>query len=167
MTADRDYTRSQMADVKREPLQELKDLLDAQEQSVDLTRHYRDVLRSQASASAAVLNELASTPITASPVQRSYVDVLIAAPSRDWAEGIAAHLRSALGAGAEVLLGLPGEPLPDSVPPTGFTVRCEVRLASVSASEARDRVRRALSNIDDAEVDYSQPLDLFVVTPLA
>jgi hypothetical protein len=49
---------------------------------------------------------------------------------------------------------------------TGFTVRCQVSLPGVPGATVTEQVRAALANMDGLEVDYSEPLDLVVVTPI-
>jgi hypothetical protein len=148
---------------KPSPLEQLKTLVDERAGSAIDWRDSLPTLRAQASATSAVLSELAQTPPTESPLQRKYVDIVLAAPSRDWAEDIAGRLRQAVPL-AQVELGVPGERLPDA-PPPGYTVRCQVSLPGVSNGKAVAEVRAALAKMDDLEVDYSEPIDLIVVTP--
>jgi hypothetical protein len=148
---------------KPSPLEQLKTLVDEQAGPAIDWRDSLPTLRAQASATSAVLSELAQAPPTHSPPQREYVDIVLAAPSRNWAEDIAGRLRQALPL-AQVELGVPGERLPDASPP-GYTVRCQVSLPGFSNGKAVAEVRAALAQMHDLEVDYSEPVDLIVVTP--
>ncbi len=80
-------------------------------------------------------------------------------------QDVAARLRNALPSGAQVDLGDPGESLRDGQPLTGFTVRCQVSLPGVRGAKATEQVRAALADMEDLEIDYSEPLDLVVVSP--
>ncbi len=122
-------------------------------------------LRAQASATLVMLGELARTlPSTPRPV-REYADVVLAAPSKEWAEALADRLRSALPSGVQVDLSAPGEGLRDGQPLTGFTVRCQVALPGVRGAKATEQVRSALAKMGGLEIDYSESLDLVVVSP--
>lgn len=123
------------------------------------------VLRAQSAATSFKLGELARTPPTASGPERGYADVVLAAPTKEWAEDVTDRLRDALPAGIQVELGAPGEPLRDGQPLTGFTVRCQVSLPGVPGARVTGQVRAALANMEDLEIDYSEPLDLVVVAP--
>jgi len=148
---------------KPSPLEQLRTLVDERAGSAIDWRDSLATLRAQASATSAVLSELAQTPLTDSPPQRKYVDIVLAAPSRDWAEDVASRLLQALPL-ARVELGTPGERLPDA-PRPGYTVRCQLSLPGVSNGKAVAEVCAALEKMDDLEVDYSKPIDLIVVTP--
>jgi hypothetical protein len=146
------------------PLEELKDLLAREAPSVDIWRDSLPTLRAQAAATSIVLQRLAQTPVSTVPQPRSApVEVVLAAPSKDWAEGIERRLREALPQ-ADMRLGRPGERLPEA-PPPGFTVRCEVRLPKITHANARDAVLHAFRSMDGLEVDYSESIDLIVVAP--
>ncbi len=145
------------------PLEQLTALLDEQADSSEAWRKMLPTLRARSAATSAVLSELARTSPTDSRPTRDYVDMVLAAPSRDWAQDVAGRLRQALPL-AQVELGVPGARLPDA-PPPGCTVRCHVSLPGVSNGKAVAEVRAALAKIPDLEVDYSQPIDLIVVTP--
>jgi hypothetical protein len=147
------------------PLERLQSLVHAQAGPAREWRTKLPTLRAQASATSAVLGELARTsPATALP-DREYADVVLSAPTREWAEDVADRLRNALPSGAQVRLGARGEGLRDGQTLTGFTVRCEVSLPGVRGAKATEQVRAALANIEDLEIDYSEPLDLVVVSP--
>lgn len=138
-----------------------------QEQTA-LAREWRmklPTLRAQTSAISFMLGELARTPLTASPPERGYADVVLSAPDREWATGVADRLRDALPAGALVDLGAPGWPLRDGQPLTSFTVRCSVSFPGVPGATVTEQVRAALAAMDDLEINYSKTLDLVVVAP--
>jgi hypothetical protein len=122
-------------------------------------------LRAQASATSFKLGELARTPAASSVPERGYADVVLAAPNKEWAEDVANRLRDALPAEVRVELGVPGEPLRDGQPLTGFTVSCQVLLPGVSGTAVTRQVRAVLAKIESLETDYSEPLDLVVVAP--
>jgi|HubBroStandDraft_2_1064218.scaffolds.fasta_scaffold87190_3 hypothetical protein len=147
------------------PLERLQSLVHAQ---AGLAREWRTklpTLRAQSSATLAVLGELARTPPTTPLPEREYADVVLAAPTKEWAEDVAARLRNALHSGVQVDLGAPGDGLRDGQPLTGFTVRCQVSLPGVRGAKATEQVRAALANMEGLEIDYSEPLDLVVVSP--
>ncbi len=121
-------------------------------------------LRAQSAAISVVL-ELARTPPTAPRPERDYADVVLAAPTKEWAEDVADRLRKVLPSGVQIDLGAPGEGLRDGEPLTGFTVRCQVSLPGVHGAKATAQVRAALANMEGLEIDYSEPLDLVVVSP--
>jgi hypothetical protein len=122
-------------------------------------------LRAQSSATLVVLEELARTPPTAPRPEREYAAVVLAAPTKDWAEDVADRLRNALPSGTQVDLGAPGEGLRDGQPLTGFTVRCQVSLPGVRGAKATEQLRAALANMGGLEIAYSERLNLFVVSP--
>jgi hypothetical protein len=113
----------------------------------------------------AVLGELARTPSSTPLPLREYADVVLAAPTREWAEDVADRLRNALPSGVRVDFGAPGEGLRDGPPLTGFTVRCQVSLPGVRGAKVTEQVRAALADMEGLEIDYSEPLDLVVVSP--
>jgi hypothetical protein len=112
-----------------------------------------------------LLGELARTSPAKRLPDRGYADVVLSAPTKEWADDVAAQLRSALPSGVQVRLGASGEDLRDGQTLTGFTVRCEVSLPGVRGAKATEQVRTALANIEGVEIDYSEPLDLVVVSP--
>jgi hypothetical protein len=123
-----------------------------------------DQILSQVGASAAVLSDLASTPVGARPRSsnvhgKSRVDVVLAAPTKQWAELVAAKLRIALGQGVD-LMPLSAE-LPESNFRSSFTLRYSATVPG-TPTEAKERVGRALHSIPEVDVDYSEPIDLFV-----
>jgi hypothetical protein len=147
------------------PLERLQTLVHAQAGPAREWRTKLPTLRAQASATSAVLGELARTPPTTPLPDREYADVVLAAPTKEWAEDIADRLRNALPSGVKVNLGAPGDGLRDGQTLTGFTVRCEVSLPGVRGAKATEQVRAALANMEGLEIDYSEPLDLVVVSP--
>jgi hypothetical protein len=147
------------------PLEHLQALIKEQADQAREWRMKLPTLRAQASATSFTLEELARMPPTTSVPERGYADVVLAAPTKEWAEDVADRLRDALPTGVQVDLGAPGEPLQDGQPLTGFTVRCQVSLPGVSGAAVTERVRTALANMEGLEIDYSEPLDLVVVAP--
>jgi len=122
------------------------------------------LLRAAAQATSDRLAELAATPPGSPLPRRTYVDVVLAAPSREWAENVRGRLSSKLP-DAQVNLGPSGTSLRDAPPPSHFVVRCEISWRGQPHPGARDAVRSALASMDDVEVDYNEPIDLVVVTP--
>ena len=111
-----------------------------------------------------MLSDLASTPIGAGPrpshiAGKSRVDILLAAPTKEWAAAVEAQLTSALG--DEVDLVPMGPAAPDGAVPSGFTLRYTAAVPG-PAAEAEQRVASALRSIPDVDVEYSAPIDLFV-----
>jgi hypothetical protein len=149
--------------IESTPLEQLTALLDEEADSSEAWLKMLPTLRARSAGTSVALSELARTSPTDSRPTRDYVDIVIAAPSRDWAEDVAGRLRQALPL-ARVELGVPGAPLPEA-PPPGYTVRCHVSLPGVSNGKAVAEVRAALEQMHDLEVDYSEPVDLIVVTP--
>jgi hypothetical protein len=112
-----------------------------------------------------MLGELARTsPVTRVP-ERGYADLVFAAPTKEWAEDVADRLRRTLPSTVQVDLGAAGDGLRDGQPLTGFTVRCQVSLPGMRGAKATEQVRAALANMEGLEIDYSEPLDLVVVSP--
>jgi hypothetical protein len=121
------------------------------------------ILRAGAHAASERLAKLARSPASTPPPQRTYVDVVMEAPSRKWAEDVAQHLRSELP-NAQINLGpAPGEPAGPATP--GFVIRCEVSWPGRAQPSAREAVRDALTALGDVEVKYNDPIDLMVVAP--
>ncbi len=147
------------------PLERLQSLVHEQAGPASEWRAKLPTLRAQSSATLVVLEELARTPLTAPRPEREYAAVVLAAPTREWAEDVADWLGNALPSGVQVRLGSPGEGLRDGQPLTGFTVRCQVWLPGMRGAKATEQVRVALANMDGLEIDYSEPLDLVVVSP--
>lgn len=133
---------------------------------LDVWRASLPTLRAQSLATSVILQRLAETPVLAVPApQSAAVDVVLAAPSKEWAQDVERRLRDALPK-ADVRLGQPSERLPDAPPPSGFTVRCEVVVLPKTAhGEVRDAVLRAFRSMGGLEIDYSEPIDLIVVAP--
>ena len=147
------------------PLERLQALVQEQAGPAREWRRKLPTLRAQASATSFKLGELARTPPAFSVPERGYADVVLAAPTKEWAEDVADRLRDALPVGVRVDLGAPGEPLRDDQPLTGFTVRCQVSLPGVPGATVTKQVRAALANMEGLEIDYSELLDLVVVAP--
>jgi hypothetical protein len=131
----------------------------------DLRTSLLDAYRSQVGASAAVLSGLASTPIGAKPKAvdasgRARVDVVLAAPTKAWADAVVARLRDVLGTGVELVPMSPN--IPESETPHGWNLRYCANVPG-NGKDAHERVSRALASIPDVDVDYSTPIDLFVV----
>ncbi len=147
------------------PLEHLQTVI---QDHADPAREWRTklpTLRAQASATSFKLGELARTPAASSVPERGYADVVLAAPTKEWAQDVAGRLRHALPAGVQVELGAPGEPLRDGQPLTGFTVSCQVSLPGVPGTAVTRQVRAVLAKMEGLEIDYSAPLDLVVVAP--
>jgi hypothetical protein len=156
---------SMAAHAEPSPLERLQSLVHAQAGPALEWRTKLPTLRAQSAATSAILRELARTPPTTPRPEREYADVVLAAPTKEWAEDVAGRLRHALPSEAQVRLGAPGESLRDGQTLTGFTVRCQVSLPGVRGAKATEQVRAALANIEGLEIDYSEPLDLVVVSP--
>jgi len=160
-----EYTRSMTTRAEPSRLEHLQALMQEQADRAREWRTKMPILRAQSAAASFQLRELARMPLAASPPKRGYADVVLAAPSKEWAKGVADRLRDALPAGAQVDLEADGESVSDGQSLTGFTVRCQVSLAGVPAATATRQVRAALASMEGLEVDYSKPLDLVVVAP--
>jgi hypothetical protein len=147
------------------PLQRLQSLVHAQAAAAREWRAKLPTLRAQTSATLFLLEELARTPPTSPIPDRAHADVVLSAPTREWAEDVASRLRHALPSEARIDLGAPGDTRRDGQPLTVFTVRCQVSLPGMRGAQATKQVRAALANMEDLETDYSKPLDLIVVSP--
>ncbi len=147
------------------PLEQLTALLDEYGRQTAEWREKLPTLRAKTAAIGAVLDRLAETWPTDPPPRHKYADVVLAAPEREWAEHVATRLRNALPSGVQIDLGGPGESPRDGRPPTGLIVRCQVSLPGVSGAKATKQVRAALANMGGLEIDYSEPLNLIVVSP--
>ncbi len=149
---------------EQSPLERLQAMVDAHAGRALEWRTKLPILRAQSAATSVLLDELARTPATAPRPDREYADVVIAAPTKDWAEDVADRLRSAFPSG-HVDLGAPGESLGDSPPLTGYTVRCHVWLPRARGAKATAKVRSVLAKMDDLLIEYSVSLDLLAVSP--
>ncbi len=124
------------------------------------------IMRAQSAAVSVLLRELARTPPGAVLPKRVYADVVVAAPTKEWAEDFAARLSDALPTGALVELGVPGrDGLGVDPPLTGYTVRCKVTLPGMRGRRATAQVRLTLANLEDLQVHYIETLDLIAVSP--
>jgi hypothetical protein len=159
-TLDSVATRAEPSSLER-----LQSLVHAQAGPAREWRTKLPTLRAQTAATSAVLEELARTPPTTPLREREYADLVLAAPTKEWAEDVADRLRKALPFGVQVDLGPPAEGLRDGQPLTSFTVRCQVSLPGMRGAKATEQVRAALANVEGLEIDYSQPLNLVVVSP--
>lgn len=144
----------------QDPLDQLQRLLTEKERQRGVWAPQLETLRAQASATTAVLSELAQTAVRP---QRPEVEILLAGPDQNWAEEVMHRLRMALPA-ATVNRHEARTPLREA-PSSGCTVRCSVALSGIPHAEAVQKVRAELASIPDLEVDYSEPIDLIVVTP--
>lgn len=151
--------------IESSPLEELSELLAKHAPSASRWLDSLPTLRARASATSVILQELAQTPASARPRRTAGVRLVLAAPSKEWAENVECRLREALPQDATVRCAQPGERLPHAPPPPGCTVRREVVLPKSSAAIARRDVLAALSSITGLEIDYSEPIDLIVVAP--
>jgi hypothetical protein len=158
--------KRRIASDKSEPkqLEQLRKLLAGRETEVELWNESSPALRARASASTAILDELAQQPPTAPARQGRGVDVLVSAPAAEWAAGVLLRLR-------EALPDWPAGPLEtwrrEAVQPgvPGSIVRITVDVPERDGRLPVERVRSALTRIEGVSVDYSEPLDLIVVTP--
>jgi hypothetical protein len=146
------------------PLEQLTALLDQHGRDAAEWRKKLPALRAKTAAAGAILDRLARTWPTDPAPRRGYADVVLAAPSKDWAEKLAAQLRVLLPA-ARVELGAGPEQRSNAPLLFGFTVSCQVSLPGVPGTKTNRQVRAALATIKGLEVDYSEPLDLIVVSP--
>ena len=147
------------------PLEQLRALLAERAGPARQWRESLPTLRAKTAATSAVLDGLAQTWPGSPPPRHEYVDVLLAAPSREWAEAVVTGLRETLPSEAQVDLLAGLEPLRDAPAPSGFTVRCQVFMKGISQAAATGVVRTALTDMGDVDVDYSESLDLVVVSP--
>jgi hypothetical protein len=122
------------------------------------------VLRAAGAAASARIARLARTPAGAAPPQRTYVDVVVAAPNREWAEDVAERLRRELP-DARIDLRPPGARLADAPTSRGYVVGCEISWRGRAVPGAKDAVKMALAGMSDVEVDDNQRIDVVVVTP--
>lgn len=145
-------------------LEQLRKLLAGRQTEVKLWNESSPTLRAQASASTAILDELAQQPPTGPARQGRGVDVLVSAPDAEWGAGVLLRLR-------EALPDWPAGPLEtwrrEAVQPgvPGSIVRISVDVPERDGRLPVERVRSALTTIESVSVDYSEPLDLIVVTP--
>jgi len=70
---------------------------------------------------------------------RAYADVLIEAPSEQWARMIESHLQTSLADEGYAQLAAPGEPAPNSAPSVPRVFRCSVE-SSMLSEEACETV---------------------------
>jgi hypothetical protein len=147
------------------PLEHLQTVIQDQAAPAREWRTKLPTLRAQASATSFKLGELARTSPASSIPERGYADVVLAAPTKEWAEDVADRLRHTLPAGVQVQLGTPGEPLREGQPLTNSTVSCQVSLPGVPGAVVTRQVRAVLATMEGLEIDYSEPLDLVVVAP--
>lgn len=153
-----------MADPKRKnALDELEALVKEREAGASYWQDLLPTLRAQASASSAVLTELVQHQ-TGPRSRRPIVDAILAAPDEAWADRVIGQLKAAL---PELLVDRGPSPqgLTSAPPPVGYTIRVGLELPAASQEAAREQVLAALARIEDADVDYSDPLDLIVISP--
>lgn len=153
------------AHAQSSPHEQLTALLDEHERETAEWLEQLPMLRAKTAATGAVLDRLAQTWPTDRPRHRGFADVVFAASTEAWLEDVVARLRGELPSGAGIDLGERAGIPRDEEPPTGFTVSCRVSLPGMSGAKATGRVRAALAGIEDVDVDYSEPLDLIVVSP--
>jgi len=122
-------------------------------------------VRAKSAATGVVLERLASTWPTDLPPRHPYADLVLASPGKQWAEDVASRLRNALPPGTRIDLGTFIPDTEDDEWMTAFTVRCPVSLPGVSGAKTTKRVCAALAAMDDLEVDYTESLNLVVVSP--
>jgi hypothetical protein len=152
-------------DAQSSPFEELTVLLDEYGRQAAEWRERLPTLRARTAATGVMLDRLARTWPTDPPPRRGYADVVLAAPSKDWAEDVADRLRVILPAGTRVELGRGSESPRDAPLSSECTVNCEVWLAGVYGKKATAQVRTALATIEGLKVAYSESLDLVVVSP--
>lgn len=147
------------------PLEHLQALIQDQAGPAREWRMKLPTLRAQSAATSFKLRALARTPPTTPAPERDFADVVLAAPTEEWANDVADRLRDALPEGVQVALGAPGDPPRDSSPLTAFTVNCRVSIARMPGAAVTERVRAALVKMEGLEIDYSKLLDLVVIAP--
>jgi hypothetical protein len=69
------------------PLEQLTSLLDERADASEQWRKMLPTLRARSAATSTMLSELARSPADSRPT-RDYVDIVLAAPSRDWAQDV-------------------------------------------------------------------------------
>jgi hypothetical protein len=143
----------------QDPLRELTELLDNEDERRNNWASRRDALRAQGSATVSVLNELVHT--TTRP-ERPGVEVLLTGPGKEWVDAIERTLLAALpeaNIDRDVANGSPQDLASD------YIARDSIALPGLTHASAVQKVRSALSSITNLKVDYSEPIDLIVVTP--
>jgi hypothetical protein len=143
------------------PLAELRRLLDDEREEAVRWAPQLAYLRNAASASAAVFSELAR-PLEPVHPRRKYVDVLLALPDQQLVARVVTDLRRVLGTAAIVNVL---DDQDQGASPLGRTIRCQVFVPGEIGDDATERVRAALAAMRDVDVDYSDSIDLIVVTP--
>jgi hypothetical protein len=137
------------------------------ELSESLRTSLLEAYRSQVGASAAVLDRLAEQPVSRrrSEVAASggaSVDILLAAPSQAWADAVVERLPEVLGTDVQLTS------LGPTVPRSDLTQALNLRLCATfpwrDSDRARKRIREAFQAMPEVDFDYSEPIDLFVVT---
>jgi hypothetical protein len=100
---------------------------------------------------------------------RAYADVLIEAPSEQWARMIESHLQTSLADEGYAQLAAPGEPAPNSAPSVPRVFRCSVESSMLSEEALRDRVVAAIEDLDEAGVEKnskSEAIEMIGIKPL-
>jgi len=145
-------------------IEQLRSLIAGEQAEAQLWKGPSPALRAQAAASIAVLEELAQRPPTATARPGRGVDVLVLGPDSDWATGVLLRLREALPDWpAGELATWRREAVQPGVP--GSIMRVTVDVPERDGQLPVERIRAATTGIEGVEVDYSEPLDLIVVTP--
>lgn len=154
---------------EKSALEQLKALVEEREPHVNVWRSALPALRAQASASAAVLGDLAKFEPGDQPgsaPRGESVDVLISAPDMEWGAYVLLRLREALPDWpAGEFRTWSADTFQPGVPPQAVVLRVPVHVPGRDGQTALQRVRAALTAMNDVSVDYSEPLDLLVVTP--
>jgi hypothetical protein len=143
----------------QDPLRELTELLDNEDERRNSWAPHRDALRAQGSATASVLNELVHT--TTKP-ERQGVEVLLTGPGKEWVDAVERMLLAALpdaSINRNVATGSPQDLAPD------YIARDSIALPDLAHASAVQKVKGALASMTHLKVDYSEPIDLIVVTP--
>lgn len=138
------------------------------EQSVNATSRHAQLQQLQASAQATtlILDALARKPADASESHRSLADVLLVMPSSSDAERFVDHMKEALGPNAHIRLDLPTDERRDGPSlPSGYALRSQITVTGLYGADLSAHVQSALRTLEGVVVDYSEPLDLIVVTP--
>jgi hypothetical protein len=146
-------------------LERLRTLVRQRELQTRIWRERQPALRAQAAANAAVLDYLARpAPSNPAPAPRRGVDVLLAAPNAKWALGVMVRLCEAFPEwnGSFLAAGM-REGHVTGMLSHSFILRFCVDIPG----EREAAARRVRSTVEEAglRTDYSQPLDLLVVTP--
>jgi len=145
-------------------LDQLKDLLDKHQANSSAWAEKLPTMRARSSATSIFLRGLASSDPLHRPCRLPYADVFVAAPDKEWANGVLETLITLLPAEPQVEVVTPFR-LPEPIGARCYTARYHITLPHTPGAKTTEKVLSALTTIPYAEAEYSPTLNFVVVAP--